>query len=82
LSYSVSGQRGFVRFVDKQYIKVKRSIAFLKKMIFRNGRLVRDDNRKMSAAMALTYDQRSLVLVVFASAALLCSENHCTGDKP
>ena len=51
-------------------------------MIFRNGRLVRDDNRKMSAAMALTYDQRSIVLVVFASAALLCSENHCTGDKP
>ena len=56
--------------------------CLLEKKIFRSGKLVRDENREMFAATALAYDQRSLVLVAFASGALLCPENHCTEDKP
>jgi len=51
------------------------------KWIFSNDQSVCDCVRRIVVAKTSTHEQRGIV-VVFASAAGLCPENHCMGTSP
>ena len=49
--------------------------------LFQNGQLDCDNDLIICEARGLTYEQRSLVWVSFASAAEICLKNHCDIGK-
>ena len=58
-----------------------RDPLILKKLMFRNSQLVRDEDQRIFVTMPSTYGHHSLARVPFASAADLCPEQHTTGNK-